>query len=61
MKRNFMIDMLILLVVFVACVGLLLLLPQPTHQTINCSIAEISPDFSPEMRKECRMIRGTKL
>ena len=60
MKRNFMIDMLILLVVFVACVGLLLL-PQPTHQTINCSIAEISPDFSPEMRKECRMIRGTKL
>lgn len=61
MKRNFMIDMLILLVVFVACVSLLLFIPQPAHQVINCSLAEISPDFTPEMRKECRMIRGTKL
>jgi hypothetical protein len=61
MKRSFMIDMLILLVVFVASVGLLFLIPQPTHQVINCSLAEISPDFTPEMRKQCRMIRGTKL
>jgi hypothetical protein len=61
MKRSFMIDMLILLVVFVACVSVLLFLPHPTHQVINCSLAEISPDFTPEMRKECRMIRGTKL
>ena len=61
MKRNLMIDMLILLVVFVAGVGLLFLIPQPTHQVINCSLVEISPDFTPEMRKECRMIRGTKL
>ncbi len=28
----------------------------PSHGTriINCSIAEISPDFTPEMRKACR-------
>lgn len=61
MKRNFIVDMLILLVMFVACVSLLLLIPRPTHQVINCSLSEISPDFTPDMRKECRMIRGTKL
>jgi hypothetical protein len=61
MKSNFYTDALILLIAFVAFVGLLFFIPQPTHQVINCSIAEISPDFTPSMRKECRMIRGTKL
>lgn len=61
MKQNFIIDVLILLLVFLICVSFLLLIPQPTHQVINCSMAEISPDFTPEMRKECRIIRGTKL
>lgn len=61
MKNNLLIDMVILLVVFVTCVSLLLLIPKSMHQIINCSLAEISPDFTPEMRKQCRMIRGTKI
>jgi hypothetical protein len=28
---------------------------------IDCSLAEISPDFTPEMRKECRERRSHKL
>jgi thymidylate synthase len=26
----------------------------------DCTIAEISPDFSPEMREKCRQLRATK-
>ena len=26
----------------------------------NCSIAEISPDFTPKMRDECRKLRATQ-
>ncbi len=26
----------------------------------DCTIAEISPDFSPEMREKCRQVRATK-
>jgi Tfp pilus assembly major pilin PilA len=36
-------------------------IPLPEAQTINCSLVEISPDFSPEQRKQCREIRATKL
>ena len=26
-------------------------------QVINCQLAEISPDFTPEMREQCRELR----
>jgi hypothetical protein len=29
------------------------------HRIYNCSIAEISPDFTPKMREECRKLRHT--
>ena len=32
------------------------MLGQRTH-TINCSIAEFSPDFTPAMREACRNLR----
>jgi hypothetical protein len=30
------------------------------QQMYNCSIAEISPDFTSKMREECRKLRHTK-
>jgi hypothetical protein len=27
---------------------------------INCGVAEISPDFTPEAREQCRRLRGQK-
>lgn len=33
----------------------------PAPRKVPCSIAEISPDVTPEERKQCRMIRGHKL
>lgn len=30
----------------------------PVTATYNCSIAEISPDFTPAMRDECRKLRA---
>ena len=31
--------------------------PQPEYRVINCGVAEISPDFTPEMREACRRAR----
>lgn len=50
-----------LIAVFVAFLLFLFIVPKPTHQVVNCSLAEISPDFTAELRKECRLLRGTKL
>lgn len=30
-------------------------------QNLPCDVAEISPDFSPQDREKCRMIRGHRL
>ena len=32
-----------------------------TGKTLPCEIAEISPDFTPAQRNQCRLIRGHKL
>ena len=29
------------------------------HRVYNCSVAEISPDFTPKMREECRKLRNS--
>ena len=48
----------------IACITLFFIvminLDPPIKRNI-CSVAEISPDVTPEERKECRMIRGHKL
>jgi len=40
---------------------LIVFIPQPKDAYINCGLSEISPDFTPEMRKLCRETRATKL
>jgi hypothetical protein len=40
---------------------LIVFVPQPKGTYINCGLSEISPDFTPEMRKMCREVRATKL
>jgi hypothetical protein len=40
---------------------LIVFVPQPKGTHINCGLSEISPDFTPEMRKMCREVRATKL
>jgi hypothetical protein len=50
-----------LIAVFVAFLLFLFLVPKPTHQVVNCHLAEISPDFTPELRQQCRLLRATKL
>lgn len=55
----------ILIIVVCLCLGfaisriVLRYAPEGNDRVINCSIAEISPDFTPEMRKACRE-RSTK-
>jgi hypothetical protein len=40
---------------------LIVFVPQPKGTYVNCGLSEISPDFTPEMRKMCREVRATKL
>ena len=53
----------ILIMIAIGIVSLLILfnIPAPAKQVLNCSLVEISPDFTPEHRKQCREIRATKL
>ena len=44
-------------------VGIYFIMSQPKHgvRVIDCSIAEISPDFSTEMRDACRKARSGRI
>jgi hypothetical protein len=34
---------------------------EPINKTIDCSVAEFHPDFTPRMREACRLARRQKL
>ncbi len=57
MLRTFLIFSGVILLLFLVAY----FIPQREGKYINCSISEISPDFTPEMRQMCRQLRGTKL
>lgn len=37
---------------------LIITVPFPQGRYIDCSLSEISPDFTPDMRKTCRDLRA---
>jgi len=39
-------------------VFVIITVPFPKGRYIDCSVAEISPDFTSEMRETCRELRG---
>jgi hypothetical protein len=59
--KNFLETALPLIVIGLLAISFLIFMPHPKQQVVNCSLVEISPDFTAEHRKECRMIRGVKL
>ncbi len=50
-----------MIAIVVAFLVFVLVMPQPKQQVVNCHLAEISPDFTPELRQQCRMLRAHKL
>jgi len=32
--------------------------PRTNERRIDCSLAEFHPDYTPEMRKQCRLVRS---
>ena len=53
-------------VIFYICVALFTLLYlsdklKGQGRTLNCGLSEISPDFTPAQRQQCRQLRGHKL
>lgn len=51
-------DVLIVTVTVLLVCILLIALPKKDGVWINCGLAEISPDFTSEMRAECRRVRS---
>jgi len=58
--RDVMLGLLAVAVPAVAFVGVIYLsfTYRPEYVIINCSLSEISPDFSTEMRQACRQARA---
>lgn len=49
---------LVLLSVMLFIVAIYLAANGPKYRVYDCSLSEISPDFPPEVREECRRIRA---
>jgi len=47
----------ILVITLLSLVAFIVLGPKPEGRLYNCSLAEISPDFPPEVRNQCRKLR----
>jgi len=47
----------VLVVILLSLVAFIVLVPKPEGRVYNCTIAEISPDFPPEVRDQCRKLR----
>jgi hypothetical protein len=45
----------------VTCVLALLYVPRTNHKRIDCSVAEFHPDYTIEMKEQCRMVRSGRL
>ena len=56
-KKCGLIEVSFALVLIVLMSLLFLALPKPEGRVYDCSLAEISPDFPPEVKAECRRIR----
>lgn len=48
-------------VALVAVFAVLIFVPKPEQRVIDCTWAEISPDFTTEMREACRKARMRKI
>lgn len=51
---------LVMVLIFCLMIGLIILgntVASSGQRIYNCSVAEISPDFTPKMREECRKLR----
>jgi hypothetical protein len=52
------------LVIFASIIAFLIMFfvfPKQNGKTYDCRMAEISPDFPPEVRNECRKLRAGKV
>ena len=53
----------VIFIVAMVAFGFYVASTQPKHgvKVIDCSLAEISPDFTPEMREACRKARSGRI
>jgi len=45
----------------VTCVLVTLYVPPTNHKRIDCGVAEFHPDYTTQMREQCRLVRSGRL
>lgn len=60
-KRETIEIVLVAVASIIALVLAIMFLPEQRSKVYDCRMSEISPDFPPEVREECRRIRATKI
>ena len=53
-------ELLFACIIVVGSFAFLIIGPKQTQQAYNCSISEISPDYPPEVKEQCRKLRAEK-
>jgi hypothetical protein len=53
-------EVLLVVMIIIAITGVVMMSDVPVKGSTNCDIAEISPDFTPAMREQCRQLREAK-
>ena len=61
MQNNVIRKIGVILIFVIAVASLFLIDLRPKTVIYNCSISEISPDFPPKVREECRRLRAKHL
>jgi len=60
-KRETIEVSIVIITTIIAFVLVIFFLPSQRSKVYDCSLAEISPDFPPAVREECRRIRAKNI
>ncbi len=60
-KRENIEALILAVATIIAILLVIFFLPSQRTKVYNCNLAEISPDFPPQVREECRRIRAKNI
>lgn len=60
-KRETVEISIMIIATIIAVILVIFFLPSQRSKVYDCSLAEISPDFPPQVREECRRIRAKNI
>lgn len=61
MRSRDKIEVGLVLLLVVVCIGALIYIPKPKGKVYTCALAEISPDYPLDVKEECRKLNSVKI